>query len=291
MSTSTGVCASGTWRTLFALATLAVAQSSHAVLDGEPDGKRHRFVGVIAYQLEANGPWYVPQGGNAVLVSPTVAVTAGHVLRPPVLPEILLGMKPAQIGVIFEEKPVDLNTPPDLGGEWRVAPADKVHVARAVAWHPDLFASPDAPNDVGVIVFEKAVRGKPVARIPRPGLFDLLDQVLEPRVAIVGYGATQPIFPPPFGGGNRTSGTAPVVELTPDILITGQLEEGDVNGGPGDSGGPALFAHGMLIGVLSGLSFASESSPASTTFSRVDSESACRFLKRYVRLNCRPIPR
>jgi hypothetical protein len=278
-----------TWRMSFVVAALFAAPPSHAVLDGEPDGGRHPFVGLIVYQMEENGPWYAPQGGNAVLVSSTVAITAGHVLRPPLLPELNLGIKPARIGVTFEAKPVDLSTPPDLGTHWRILPASMVHVVRSVAWHPDLFASPETPNDVGVMVFEKPVKGRPTARIPRPGLFDLLDRVIDPRMSIVGYGGTQPVFPPPLGGGNRTSGTAPLVELTPHVLVTAQLNEGDVNGGAGDSGAPALFAHGMVIGVLSSLGFASDSDPAFTVFSRVDDESACDFLKRYLRLKCEPI--
>jgi hypothetical protein len=275
---------------LLAAVSLFASSSSHAVLDGEEDGKRHRFVGLIVYQLEHDGRWYAPQGGNAVLVASKVAVTAGHVLGPPWLPEAQLGIKPIAVGVTFDEKPVDLNTPPDLGTHWRVMPASRVHVVRSSARHPKLFESPEAPNDVGVLVFEKPVKGIPTARIPRPGLFDLLERLLEPRLAIVGYGGRQPIFPPPLGGGNRTSGTAPIVDLTANVVVTGQLNEGDVNGGAGDSGAPALFAHGMVIGVLSGVAFAPDpASPSYTQFSRLDNESACAFLKSYVRLNCRPI--
>ncbi len=274
-----------------AVVGLLAMSPSHAVLDGEPDGKRHPFVGLIVYQLEKGGPWYAPQGGNAVLVSQRVAVTAGHVLETP-LTLLNFGARPANIGVMFEAKPVDLSTPPDLGAHWREVPASRVHVVESVAWHPELFASPEAPNDVGVMIFKKPVRGVPVARIPQPGLFDLIERVLDPRISIAGFGGTQPVFPPPLGGGNRTSGSAPIVELTPDLVVTGMLSDTDVNGGPGDSGAPALVAHNWMVGVLSGVQFAADpSQPSYTIFSRTDTPSACRFLKKYLKLNCRRISR
>lgn len=269
---------------------LLAMNASHAVIEGEPDGKRHPFVGLIVYQLEVGGPWYAPQGGNAVLVSPRVAVTAGHVLETP-LTVVQFGVRPANIGVTFRAQPVDLSMPPDLGTHWRKIPASIVHVVKSVAWHPEMFASPDAPNDVGVMIFNKPVKGVPLARIPQPGLFDLIEKVIEPRITIVGYGGTQPIFPPPFGGGNRTSGSAPLVDLTPGVAVTGMLNEGDVNGGPGDSGAPALIGHHWLVGVLSGVSFApAPGEPSYTTFSRTDSVSACRFLKKYLKSKCGRLP-
>jgi hypothetical protein len=275
---------------MFAAAGLFAASPSHAVMNGEPDGRRHPFVGVIAYQLETGGPWYTPQGGNATLVSAYVAVTAGHVLKTP-LTEFELGITPVHIGVVFDPKPVDLSKPPDLAPEWRIVPTSRVHVAKSVAWHPRLFASPEERNDIGVIIFEKPVRGTPFARVPRPGLVDLLDRILDPRVSIVGYGGTETEFPPPKGGGNRNSGTAPIVELTPLYLITGQFGEADVNGGPGDSGAPALVGYNLVTGVLSALGLASDpSEPSYTLFNRTDSEPACAFLKAYLPLDCRPIP-
>lgn len=272
-----------------AVAASLATQAAHAVIGGEPDGNRHPFVGLIVYQLEENGPWYAPQGGNAVLVSSKVAVTAGHVLETPLtVPQF--GIEPANIGVVFESRPVNLSQPPDLGTHWRKVSSSKVHVAKFVAWHPELRASPDAPNDVGVLVFDKPVKGRHPARIPRPGLFDLLEPIIEPRIGIVGFGGTQPVFPPPLGGGNRTSGTAPIVELTSELFVTGTLNEGDANGGPGDSGAPGVLGHHFLVGVLAGVFFSPDpTQPSYTTFSRTDSVSACKFLRKYIKLNCRPI--
>jgi hypothetical protein len=271
-------------------AALLMAETSNAIIDGEPDGRRHPFVGLIVYQLEVDGPWYAPPGGNAILVSATVAVTAGHVLETPLsLPT--MGIIPVQIGVVFEEKPADISRPPDLPPFWRLVPTASVHVAASVAWHPQLFASPDAPHDIGVIIFKHPIKGRPTARIPQPGLFDILLDVLEPEVQLVGYGGFDPTCCPPVGG-YRKSGSAPVVELTDELLVTAQLNERDVNGGPGDSGGPAFLGHHLLLGVLSSLGFPpDESQPRTTTFNRTDSVSSCLFLSNYLKLNCRPIGR
>lgn len=274
---------------LLGLFALISAENTYAIVGGEPDGKRHPFVGLVAYQITQGGPWYVPPGGNAVLVSPTVAVTAGHVLEVP-LTRDFLGVEPYARGVVFDPVPVDPNAPFDLAGVFWEVPASLVHVAKSVAWHPDLFASPDTPNDIGVMVFKKPVRGRPTARIPRPGLFDLLSSVFEPRIELVGYGATEFACCPPPGGGNRYSGTASMVDLTADILTTGALEEGDANAGPGDSGSAALIGHNLLVGVLS--SFAPAPDPEMLPFSqynRTDSASACEFLSKYLPLRCSPI--
>jgi len=131
-----------------------------------------------------------------------------------------------------------------------------------------------------------------VARIPRPGLFDLLYDLVQPDVQLVGYGGSVPTCCPPVDGGYRRSGSAPVVELTPEVLVTAQINEDDVNGGPADSGGAVLLGRHLLLGVLSGLSFpADESQPPITIFSRTDSVSSCTFLSKYIRMKCRPIRR
>jgi hypothetical protein len=270
------------------LLTFLSVENSYAVIGGEPDGRRHPFVGLVAYQVTQGGPWYVPPGGNAVLVSPTVAVTAGHVLFFPLTTDFL-GVQPYARGVVFDPVPVDPNAPFDLAIFWEV-PASLVHVAKSVAWHPDLFASPETPNDIGVIIFEKPVKGRPTARIPRPGLFDLLSRVFDPRIELVGYGATEFACCPPPGGGNRNSGSASMVDLTPDLLITGTLEDGDASAGPGDSGGAALIGHNLLVGVLN--DFAPAPDPEMLPFSqynRTDSPASCEFLSKYLPLRCRPI--
>ena len=273
--------------TLFlGLAAFISADIAHAIVGGEPDGKRHPFVGLVAYQLTEGGPWYVPPGGNAVLVSPTVAVTAGHVLEIPLTRDII-GIDPYARGVVFDPLPVDPNAPMDLAGAFREVPASMVHVAKFVAWHPGLFASPDTPNDIGVMVFEEPVRGRPRAKIAKPGLFDKLSSVHEPRIEIVGYGGTEFACCPPAGGGNRYSGTAALVDLTTDVLITGALETDHASAGPGDSGGAALIGHNILVGVLS--SFDPPPDPNMLPFNRynrTDSESACEFLSRYLPLRC-----
>ena len=280
-------CARGLIRSaLLAGLVVVISNDAQAVVGGDPDGKRHPFVGLVAYQLVQGGPWYVPPGGNAVLVSPTVAVTAGHVLEVP-LTRDFLGVDPYARGVVFDPEPIDPTSPMDLAGTFRQIPASSVHVAKHVAWHPALFASPDSPNDIGVMVFEKPVRGRPTARIPQPGLFDLLSTVFEQRIEIVGYGATEFACCPPAGGGNRYSGTTALVDLTAELVTTGALEQSHANAGPGDSGAAALIGHNMLVGVLSG--FASPPDPAMLPFSlynRTDSMSACQFLSEYLPLRC-----
>jgi hypothetical protein len=267
------------------LAAFISADIAHAIVGGDPDGKRHPFVGIVAYQLTMGGPWYVPNGGNAVLVSPTVAVTAGHVLEIPLTRE-RLGVDPYARGVVFDPVPVDRNAPMDLA-VFREVPASAVHVAKFVAWHPDLFASPDTPTDIGVLVFEQPVTGRPTARIAKPGLFDTLSSVYEPRMEIVGYGGTEFACCPPAGGGNRYSGTTALVDLTADVIITAALEEDQASAGPGDSGAAVLIDHNMLVGVLS--SFDPPPDPDMLPFgryNRTDSESACEFLSNYLPLRC-----
>jgi hypothetical protein len=255
------------------------------IVGGVDDGHDHPFVGIMAFQLEPAGPWYVGLGGHAVLVSPTVGVTAAHILT--VLPPALtsLGLTPHARGVVFEPEPVDINAPGDLG-VLRVVPDWMVHKFSTFTWHPD-FPAKDG-TDIGVVVFDEPVTG-PTAKIVMnlderlmlgsPARDSALTNIR--TATLVGYGQTTFVGPPiARGGGKRRQVEVPIAEVTPWTIAAG-APSGE-GAGPGDSGSAAFLGRqrNQLVGVMS--SFTADERSLSV-YVRLDSDTAQSFLSQFLR--------
>jgi hypothetical protein len=254
------------------------------IVGGIDDGNDHPFVGIMAFQVEPAGPWYVGLGGHAVLVSPTVAVTAAHILTelPPALTS--LGLTPHARGVVFEPEPIDVNAPGDLG-VLRVVPDWMVHKFSTFTVHPD-FSVKDG-TDLGVVLFDEPVNG-PTAKIVTnlderlmlgsPASHRALTQIR--TATLVGYGQTTFVGPPiARGGGKRRQVEVPIVEVTP-LKIAAGAPSGE-GAGIGDSGSAAFLGRqrNQLVGVLSSLT---ADDPSLSVYVRLDSETAQSFLAQFL---------
>lgn len=255
------------------------------IVGGVDDGDDHPFVGIMAFQIEPAGSWYVGLGGNAVLVSPTVGVTAAHILTelPPALTS--LGLTPHARGVVFEPEPVDINAPGDRG-VLRIVPDWMVHKFSTFEWHPD-FPAEDG-TDIGVVLFDEPVTG-PTATIVRnlderlmlgsPASNRALIQIR--TATLVGYGQTTFVGPPVSrGGGKRRRVDLPIVEVTPLKIAAGSASgEG---AGVGDSGSPAFLGgqRNQLVAVMS--AFTTDDRRLSV-YVRLDSDTAQSFLSQFLR--------
>jgi hypothetical protein len=255
------------------------------IVGGIDDGNDHPFVGIMAFQVEPAGPWYVGLGGHAVLVSPTVGVTAAHILTelPPALTS--LGLTPHARGVVFEPEPVNINAPGDLG-VLRIVPDWMVHKFSTFTWHPE-FPATDG-TDVGVVLFDEPVSGR-TAEIVRnlderlmlgsPASHRALTQIR--TATLVGYGQTTFVGPPiTRGGGKRRQVEVLIVEITP-LKIAAGAPSGE-GAGPGDSGSAAFLGRqrNQLVGVLS--TFTADERSLSI-YVRLDTETAQSFLSQFLR--------
>jgi hypothetical protein len=266
-----------------------------AVIGGSDDGDDHPYSGTTAYQFEPGGPWYVGPGGNAVRISRTVAITAGHVLPAP--PPVFGPLTPDwAVGLVFDPEPVDLSRPPDRGLGGRIVPDSKVYRVARYVMHPETFSVPG--RDIGIMFLERPVRG-PAAKLARAGTLDELgrrrgddddgddDDGDVETLRIVGYGADEFVCCPPKGGGKRRVVDVPLWAVTADtVLGGGPSGEG---AGPGDSGAGAFLGdRRVLVGVLSSFVADPVSGRRLSLFTRTDSASSCAFLSQYLRVDCRP---
>jgi hypothetical protein len=207
--------------TLMGLTILAASGVAGAIINGQPDGSRHPYVGMV-YNDGALC--------SGTLISPTAFLTAGHCTS-------FLRQGGSQVYVTFEPQ-ADF----DPQGAYRGTP----------------FTHPSYPAvDVGVVVLERPVTNVGYGRLPAAGLVNTLE-VGQP-LTTVGYGQ-RGLFPAGFlrPGASRIRyvGTLEFLGIYQGkyIQVSGSgLRSNEAGACYGDSGGPLFprYDQTTVVGVVS----------------------------------------
>ena len=207
--------------TLMALTILAASGVAGAIINGQPDGSRHPYVGMV-YNDGAMC--------SGTLISPTAFLTAGHCTSS-------LRQGGSQVYVTFESQ-ADF----DPQGAYRGTPLT----------HPSYPAV-----DVGVVVLERPVTNVGYGRLPAAGLVNTLE-VGQP-LTTVGYGQ-RGLFPAGFlrpeASRIRYVGTLEFLGIYQGRYIQvsgGGLRSNEAGACYGDSGGPLFprYDQTTVVGVVS----------------------------------------
>jgi hypothetical protein len=226
---------------LSALAALALSVSpAAAITDGELDGNRHPYVGLmVAQDAEGNALWRC----SGTLLSPTVYLTAGHCTEAPA----------AHVEIWFAadvESGIPQNGYPnkgDVGGTPYTHPS----------YDPDAFFR----FDLGVVVLSKPVKVGTYGALPK---LDVLDSLAAKRgtqdvtFTAVGYGL-QKSFPDAASWKEQSDRVRMLA--TPHLLQINSGFTGDYSlllsnnantGGTcfGDSGGPNFIGSSNVVGAV-----------------------------------------
>lgn len=224
------------------VATLAVAAPAAAVTGGSLDGELHPAVALL---LADRGDGLEPDC-SAVLVSPTVLVTAAHCSA---------GANSLQVGISFD--------PQYVAGSSPVLPG---------TLHPDPAWSPGAKDthDLAVVVLDEPTTIAPLA-LPQAGLLD--KQALKgAQLVDIGYGYFDRSFV--FDGYRRYSASS-FTSLTATELKLAQKPGGVCFG---DSGGPRLYGSTVVAVTSTG----NRNCTGQTLSYRLDTASALAFVAQYL---------
>jgi len=244
-----------------AAAAAAAVSTAGAITYGQPDGNGHPEVGaLLAQQAFSDGTWEECSG---TLIAPKVFLTAAHCDE---------GV--SRVEVTFDSV-FDRATSTTYWGTWH---AD-----------PNYNQAQSDPQDLAVVVLDKAPKGITPARLPAAGSLDGLDGTA--TFTSVGYGGQAVTNGP--GGKTihyqdvRFVATGTLNSITPSWLRISQ-NPSTGNGGTcyGDSGGPNFLGSGASeTNIVAGTTITGDAWCRSTNVDyRLDTAPARAFLGQYVTL-------
>jgi trypsin len=240
-----------------AVAAIGITGVAVAITNGGPDGNGHPEVGaLLAPHAFSDGTWEECSG---TLISPTVFLTAAHCDE---------GL--SRVTVTFASQYVAGKSTTYTG-----------------TWHadPNYNQAQSDPQDVAVVVLDKAVKGIAPARLPEAGSLDSLR--VGDKIVSVGYGAQSVTMG--AGGANfhyadiRYVAVGSVNAMNP-AWIRASMNPSTGDGGTcyGDSGGPNFLGD---TNIVAGTTITGDFVCRATNVDyRMDTESARSFLGQYVTL-------
>jgi hypothetical protein len=225
-----------------------------AILNGQPDGTDHPYVGLVT-DLE-----FVCSGSA---ISPTVFVTAAHCFDTP----------GKLVAVTFDPQGLFANNPTFYIGRWFPDPDFCIACAGGLAGFDT--------HDVAVVVFNQPVARPRYAQLPAQGLVDLLP--MRTNVDIVGYGVQKRLKKlGPTDLFTRFAASANMVQsedrLADEFLkLSANPAQGKGGICFGDSGGPVLLGGtDTMLGINS---FVSNTNCAGVTYHyRIDLQAALAYI-------------
>jgi hypothetical protein len=233
-------------RVLIAVVVLALAWASagviYAITNGQADGDRHPYVGLLLFYVPDSNDELVPAWiCSGSLIAPTVVLTAGHCTDG------------AAAATVWFDSDVLAGGFPDTGGFSSAPGGIQTHPGFSWAWHGLLGWD---TIDTGVVVLENAVVDRGYAALPEEGLVDTLR--MKTAVDIVGYGGQfklQVSGPPGdrwVENGMRYYAPSQIVasdNRNSDMWLKLTANPGQGKGGIcfGDSGGPDLLGGTNII--------------------------------------------
>lgn len=242
-------------------AALVFSAAGSAITNGGPDGNGHPEVGaLLAQQAFSDGTWEECTG---TLISARLFLTAEHCDE---------GV--SRVEVTFEST-FDRATSTTYWGTWH--------------GNPSYSQSQSDPNDLAVVVLDKAVKGITPARLPAAG--SLSGLAGDQRFTSVGYGA-QLVTSGPGGkifhyADIRYVAVGTLNSITPAWLRISQ-NASTGNGGTcyGDSGGPNFLGAGASeTNIIAATTITGDTPCRSTNVDyRLDTPAARAFLGQFVTL-------
>jgi secreted trypsin-like serine protease len=221
-----------------ALAILLASGVAQAIINGEPDGEMHPYVGALVTEFEvAEGETALLPACSGTLISPTVFLTAGHCTE-----------------FLIEE-----DLPTYVSFDTIYVPGESELVSGTPYLHPDYCVGCGPPGvtwlpgyDVGVVVLDEPVEMETYGSLPTANLVDTLQK--RSPLTVVGYGASdfttggppQPFYPDIRQVATvEYLGTKGIANLVGEDVFIKTTGSGMGQGGEGtcygDSGGPLLF--------------------------------------------------
>jgi Trypsin len=242
------------------LAALALASPARAITNGTPDGNRHPEVGaLLAPHAYSDGTWATCSG---TLIAPTVFLTAAH-----------CDQDVSRVAVTFDTI-YNAATGTTYWGTWH---AD-----------PDYNQAQSNPQDIAVVVLDRAVPGITPARLRAAGSLSGLQ--VGTRFTSVGYGAQSVTIDhgPSFHYADvRYLATGGLLAVNPNWLrISMNPARGDGGTCYGDSGGPNFLGAGASeTNIVAATTITGDFMCRATNVDyRMDTPSARAFLSHYVSL-------
>jgi hypothetical protein len=247
------------WTVVAALVVLVLGTAgiASAITNGEPDGARHPYVGMLWFGTETEGVFSPQSSCSGSLIAQDVILTAGHCTS-----------DWTEARVWFDEGPIPRGSwfySDNLTCEEETGFPCEGEDARGVPHTYDDFCvgcGKGLPGfdvgDVGIVVLDRAVDAGRLAELPEAGLVDTLKN--KTGIDLVGYGALQQIR----GGGLPAWTWNMERRYAPSQLVSGSFVHSDSfmrvsfnpGGGTGgfcfgDSGGPNLLGGTDTVLALS----------------------------------------